>query len=125
MGVSLLLNTTQYYSILLNSRMGWHQGLFNFCGDCSVCLCGTFCVPCLICTNARAMDKSGCLYNILSCLLPCLPTFLLRQEARERYGVEGSCLGDVVESSLCTPCVNCQTAAEIEHRGGYRKQTGA
>ena len=98
--------------------MGWNQGLFNFCGDCSICLCGTFCVPCLICTNARGLNRSGILYNVLALVLPCLPTMLLRQEARAQYNIDGSMVGDVVASSFCTPCVNCQTAAEIQARGG-------
>ena len=96
--------------------MSWYQGLFNFCGDCSVCLCGTFCVPCLICTNAEGMGKSGLLYNALACIMPCLPTLLLRQEARTRYEIEGTTVGDIAASWCCTPCVNCQTAKEIEMR---------
>ena len=96
--------------------MSWSQGLFNFCGDCSICLCGAFCVPCLICSNARGLKKSGLLYNALACIMPCLPTLLLRQEARSRYGIEGTTGGDVAASWCCTPCVNCQTAKEIEER---------
>ena len=43
--------------------------------------------------------------------------FLLRQEARERYGIEGSTAGDALASFCCGPCVDCQTAAEIKGRG--------
>ena len=39
---------------------------------------------------------------------------LLRSAAREKYGIEGDDLGDAVYSWCCTPCVNCQTAVEIE-----------
>ena len=77
---------------------GWHQdqGLCNCCGDISLCLCGLFCWPCLICSNARGLGKSGLIYNILGCFLPCLPVFLLRQNAREKYGIEGGDVEDVV-----------------------------
>ena len=52
--------------------------------------------PCLICSKARALGKSGLIYNILGCFLPCLPVFLLRQNAREKYGIEGGDVEDVV-----------------------------
>merc|ERR1712066_687460 len=94
--------------------MSWSQGLFNFCGDCSICLCGTFCVPCLICSNARGLEKSGLLYNILGCILPCLPTMMLRGTARDKYHIEGNDMQDALLSWCCTPCVNCQTAVEIK-----------
>ena len=116
--------------------MGWNQGLFNFCGDCRICLCGTFCVPCLICQNAHDLGKSGLVYNLLGkffnhyntslpplqlpfpscagCILPCLPTMLLRSAARERYGISGSDVSDGIVSWLCTPCVNCQTAVQLQ-----------
>ena len=115
--------------------MSWSQGLFNFCGDCSICLCGTFCVPCLICSNARGLQHSGLVYNILGeaslagahlsrfyladtilgCVLPCLPTMLLRMSAREKYNIEGNDMEDALVSWCCTPCVNCQTAVEIRN----------
>ena len=76
----------------------WHQGLCNCCGDISLCLCGLCCWPCLICSNARGLGKSGLIYNILGCFLPCLPVFLLRQNAREKYGIEGGDVEDVVSS---------------------------
>jgi Cys-rich protein (TIGR01571 family) len=50
--------------------------------------------------------------------MPCIPALLLRQEARERWGIEGSTGEDVAVSFCCTPCVNCQTAVEIKEREG-------
>ena len=63
------------------------------------------------------MGKSGLLYNALACIMPCLPTLLLRQEAREKYNIEGDTMGDLMCSVCCTPCVTCQTAVEIKERG--------
>ena len=114
---------------------GWHQGLCNCCGDISLCLCGLCCWPCLICSNARGLGKSGLIYNILGCFLPCLPVFLLRQNAREKYGIEGGDVEDVVSSdslqisthwpclvqvvSWCCPCCTAvQTAVEIQEQEG-------
>jgi hypothetical protein len=50
---------------------------------------------------------------------------LLRSEAREKYNIEGSTIGDVGASFCCTPCVNCQTGVEIEERqGGHQQAAG-
>ena len=54
--------------------MSWNQGLFNCCGDFKICLCGTFCVPCLLCQNAQDLGKSGLVYNVLGRFVkPLLP----------------------------------------------------
>jgi len=88
-------------------------------GDCETCLCGA-CVPCcLIKRNADDMGKSGWLCCLLSCIFPCIPIFILRQEARERYGIEGSTAGDAVCSMCCGGLVACQTGAEIKERGDH------
>ena len=68
----------------------WKQGLCNCCGDCEECLYGSFCCPCLNYENAENLGKSGILYTLLGCIMPCVPTLLLRQEARERYNIEVS-----------------------------------
>merc|ERR1719479_331866 len=43
--------------------------------------------------------------------MPCIPILLLRGEAREKYGIEGSTVGDVGAACCCTGCALCQTAA--------------
>jgi len=53
--------------------------------------------------------------------MPCIPLLLLRQEAREKYQIEGSTMGDVGASVCCSACVNCQTAAEIKAQDGEAK----
>ena len=72
------------------SQVVWKQGLCNCCGDCSVCMCGTCCEPCLVYRNADSLGKSGLLCCILGCFFPCVPALLLRSEARERYNIEVS-----------------------------------
>ena len=67
------------------------------------------------------MGKSGLLYCLLGCLMPCIPTLLIRQEARERYNIEGDTAGDVGTAFCCTACVMCQTAVEIKERGDNSK----
>ena len=62
-----------------------NQSCFCFAG-----CCGTFCGLCLVCQNANGMNKSGVLYGLLTCLIPCIPILLLRQEARDKYQIEVS-----------------------------------
>ena len=50
-------------------------------------------------------------------LVPCAPTFILRKKAREKYDIRGDTTDDVIASFICTGCADCQTAAEIKHRG--------
>ncbi|XP_023339378.1 cornifelin [Eurytemora carolleeae] len=95
----------------------WKQGLFNCCGDCGICCCGTFCDCCLVYQNADNLGKSGLLCCLLACMIPCVPTMILRNEARERWGIQGSTGGDFCASVCCYPCVDCQTAVEIKERG--------
>jgi Cys-rich protein (TIGR01571 family) len=59
------------------------------------------------------MGKSGLLYCLLGCLMPCIPTI----QARERYNIEGDTAGDVGTAVCCTACVMCQTAVEIKEIG--------
>merc|ERR1712061_93242 len=97
----------------------WKHGICGCLGDCEICLCGA-CVPCLLIKrNADDLGKPGLLCCLLSCFLPCIPIFMLRSEARERYGIEGSTAGDAVCSFCCGPLVACQTGAEINERGDH------
>eukprot|EP00092_Neocalanus_flemingeri_P086009 GFUD01108311.1.p1 GENE.GFUD01108311.1~~GFUD01108311.1.p1 ORF type:complete len:104 (-),score=34.36 GFUD01108311.1:232-543(-) len=99
----------------------WKQGLFNCFGDCEICCCGLCCSPCLTYGTANDLGKSGLLYCLLGCIMPCIPTLLLRQEARERYNIEGETMEDVGTAFCCTACVQCQTAVEIKERGDSSK----
>ena len=96
----------------------WKQGTFGCFGDCEVCLCG-YCCGCLIVKrNADDMGRGdGLLCCLLSLCIPCLPVFVMRSEARERYGIDGSTVDDAVCSFCCSSSVNCQTAVEIKERG--------
>jgi len=99
----------------------WKQGTCNCCGDCGTC-CYVFCCnPCSTYSTANDLGKSGILFALLGCIMPCIPALLLRQEARERYHIEGDTPGDVGCAFCCTACVQCQTAVEIKERGDSSK----
>merc|ERR1712080_715371 len=64
-------------------------GLFGCFGNCGVCCFGYCCSCCQVYKNAESLGKSGILCCLLSMVLPCAPTLLLRQEARDRWNIEG------------------------------------
>lgn len=97
----------------------WKQSTCACMDDCEICMCGWCCGSCLAYRNAEDLNKSGILCCLAYCIMPFVPLMLLRGEAREKYGIEGSVAGDFGKSFCCSPCTNCQTAAEIKHRGDH------
>ena len=84
--------------------------------------CVSFCFPCAVYRDAEALNKSGIFFGLISCFFPCIPTFLLRGEAREKYGIEGSTCGDAMCSFFCNRCVQCQIGNKIEERENLKKK---
>ena len=109
------VNSCRFSRLSSDSNMAekWKNGLCGCMGDCESCklpfsfwiinkaleslscfeltgCCGTFCHSCLIYKNAESLNKSGFLCCLLGCFFPCIPLFLLRSEAREKYGIEVS-----------------------------------
>ena len=48
-------------------------------------LCGTFCAPYQLYTNAEKLGDNGLLYYLLYFYNPCLPIYLQRRNLRQRY----------------------------------------
>merc|ERR1711894_206287 len=67
----------------------WKNGMFGCFDNIGNCCCVYCCYPCAVYRDAEDLNKSGVLYGFLACLFPCIPTFLLRGETREKYGIEG------------------------------------
>ncbi|NWW77749.1 PLAC8 protein, partial [Climacteris rufus] len=84
----------------------WQTGLMDCCSDCGVCLCGTFCYPCLGCQVAGAMDE---------CCL-CGSSVAMRTLYRTRYNIPGSILGDFCSIWWCSSCALCQLKRDINRR---------
>ena len=88
------------------------------CGNCDVCLLGWCCGCWLVKKNAKNMGRGdGLLCCLLSMCIPFIPVFIMRLEAREKYGIEGNPGDDFVCSFCCTSCINCQTAMQIREEG--------
>ena len=102
--------------IVSNSVLYFVKADNIWCEIISGC-CVSFCFPCAVYRDAEALNKSGIFCGLISCFFPCIPTFLLRGEAREKYGIEGSTCGDAMCSFFCNRCVQCQIGNEIEERG--------
>lgn len=108
----------QQQELYTSSQTGreWTSAWYECGGDAKICCYGTFCSCCMLCSNAQALGKSGLVYNILSCIVPCVPMFLLRQEASKQFGIKSEAGMDVMMAWCCYDCVNCQIAAEIKAR---------
>merc|ERR1711860_277638 len=93
----------------------WKNGMFSCFNDPGPCLCVSFCYPCAVYRDAEALNKSGLLCCLFSCIFPCIPAFFLRNEAREKYDIEGSVESDAMGAIFCTSCVQCQIGSEINN----------
>ncbi|XP_036621416.1 placenta-specific gene 8 protein [Trichosurus vulpecula] len=84
----------------------WQTDLLDCCSDCGVCICGTFCTPCLACQVASDMNE---------CCL-CGTSVAMRTLYRTRYGIPGSICGDFMATSCCLVCSLCQLKRDINRR---------
>ncbi|NWW32648.1 PLAC8 protein, partial [Panurus biarmicus] len=84
----------------------WQTGLLDCCSDCGVCICGTFCFPCLACQVAGDMDE---------CCL-CGSSVAMRTLYRTKYNIPGSILGDFCSIWCFSPCALCQLKRDINRR---------
>ena len=95
---------------------------FGF-GNCDVCLLGWCCGCWLVKKNAKNMGRGDyVLCCLLSMCVPCIPVFVMRSEARKRYGIDGSTVDDAICSLCCRSCVNCQTATQIREEGDNKDE---
>ncbi|NXJ14416.1 PLAC8 protein, partial [Odontophorus gujanensis] len=88
----------------------WHTGMLDCMSDCSICICGTFCYPCLGCQVASDLDEF--------CL--CGGSVAMRTLYRTRYNIPGSILGDYYSVMCCPMCSLCQLKRDINYRKEQR-----
>ncbi|XP_076877010.1 placenta associated 8, tandem duplicate 2 [Brachyhypopomus gauderio] len=84
----------------------FQTGLLDCCVDCSTCLCGFFCLPCLGCNIASHMGE---------CCL-CGLGMPMRSVYRTKYNIKGSMCEDYMVSVFCLPCSTCQLKRDIVRR---------
>jgi len=94
------------------------QGLCGCFDSFGICACTYFC-PCYITgKTAEGLGKSCCIWGFLS-LTPLRPITgaMLRQSVREKYGIDGSLIGDCCFHWFCSCCATIQEASEVVERG--------
>ncbi|OGM48482.1 DUF614 domain protein [Aspergillus bombycis] len=120
----------------------WANGFWDCCSPAGTCFWGC-CLPCCLFgkTQSRLDDPQLKEYsymngNVLLSLLPHSPSsfhwvllMIRRGEIRQRFGIEGSGVGDCCSSYWCPCCVIMQHEKEIEAQSerpqtGYQAPTG-
>ena len=95
----------------------WDHGLFGCCFSPFHCIVSYLC-PCWQFTvNAVEADECGCCCAAISFFIPIIDCWVLcrtRGKVREKYGIDGTCCGDVITSILCPCCVMIQTAHQLD-----------
>lgn len=89
----------------------FQHGLCGCFDDIGLCLI-TYFVPCYTAgKNAEAMGENCLLYGIagITCVLP-FTNGMIRQKVREKYGIEGSFINDIICHWCCTLCALVQDA---------------
>ncbi|KAK1800651.1 hypothetical protein P4O66_005852 [Electrophorus voltai] len=84
----------------------FQTGLLDCCEDCSTCVYGFLCLPCLGCTIASRMEE---------CCL-CGLGMPMRSVYRTKYNIKGSLCKDYMVSYFCLPCSACQLKRDIDRR---------
>ncbi|KAK9833117.1 hypothetical protein WJX74_007900 [Apatococcus lobatus] len=106
----------------MSARQSWHHDLCDCMGDCGICCCGLWCLPCLYGDNNKQLRGSGagpcCLYFWLSCCV-CFIAGPFREELRERHNLQERPCGDCCVHCCCSPCAVCQEAREIKYQRGH------
>ena len=106
-----------------NSNAGtgeWTTNVFQCGQDMSGCIDVTLCSCCAFGRQCAALEGTSNSMSVSMCLLGyCCPLILIpiRSKIRERFAINGSCLGDFCIGCLCSTCVHCQNHRELTNRG--------
>ncbi|CAH1792554.1 unnamed protein product [Owenia fusiformis] len=96
----------------------FQNGLLGCFGDFKLCLL-TFCCPAYtVGKNAEYLGESCLIMGALFCVGFTAIAPINRWRLRERLGIEGSLLEDVIFSTVLPCCSIIQEAREIEAKGG-------
>ncbi|OAA73726.1 DUF614 domain protein [Cordyceps fumosorosea ARSEF 2679] len=115
----------------------WYAGFFECFSPVDTCLI-TCCLPCVTFGQVhhrmqRSAELEGYEPINTSCLLlcgaacvglACVPVAMQRQMVREKYNLEGSCIGDLARTYCCGCCVLVQNDKEAQHRERLLRQGG-
>lgn len=98
----------------------WSHGLFGCFDDCGTCII-TYLCPCYVAgKNAEAVGDS-CLLCGAATFIPLLDFFSIasiRGKIRERNGIDGTFINDLIATCCCPLCVLVQSAQEVKGAPG-------
>ncbi|EEU48783.1 hypothetical protein Neosp_011420 [[Neocosmospora] mangrovei] len=106
----------------------WQSNLCN-CSPCDSCLLGTFC-PCILLgktadrmrdptmQTADTCNSDALIFCAINCVTGCgwIYSMMKRGEIRERFGIQGSGMGDCCVSYWCLCCALIQQDNEVKAR---------
>ena len=64
----------------------------------------------MVCQNANSLNSSAFCCSLLACFLPCIPAFLFRRSARDKYNIE---VGSYVGNSAVTQSPSFRVTAVV------------
>ena len=88
----------------------YRSGVYSCFLDGASCFYGLFCPCCLNASNLAKVRKEHC--TIFHCIF-CVSPFWTRQLVKEKQGIPLSYDQDCVLTVVCTPCIICQDAREL------------
>lgn len=110
-------------------RQPFQTGLFSCFSDIKLCLCASFCAPCLFNRTSAILESPGsaaaqsewfggpcAIYYALAACTGCCQVFYQgsrRGKIREKYNIEGDDADDYCLSCFCTGCALAQEDVEI------------
>ena len=101
----------------------WKNDLFDCLEIMDNTCCLACCCPCIVYgkTRQRFAKENCCGACCLCSLLPCLFLVKTRGDIREKYGIEGSCIGDCCTHLCCGCCALVQESREVRAHVGNDK----
>ncbi|XP_063690208.1 uncharacterized protein LOC134822868 [Bolinopsis microptera] len=102
----------------------WASGLLGCCEDIGLCVI-TYFVPCLTFGQTAEALGDDCMMSGLAMLVPLLNLYCLvtvRGRIREKYGIEGSLVMDLVSVLCCPLCALVQSARQVKMTPGQAVQ---
>ena len=88
----------------------YEDGIFGCTKDCSICVYGWFCAPCLNGQNWAKSRNEDC--NIYHCCMAVHPFWVRKTVAKEK-GEEKTDLQYCLITCCCGPCAMCQDARAL------------
>lgn len=98
----------------------WRNDLFSLDDKCGICVKTYFCPQCVLAQAQSDYDGSDCCFNCLCVNNPAA----VRATFRHGYGIDGSCISDILTACCCGLCTIAQLSREAQIRGRIQNLTG-